>query len=696
MTSGTFLIRKNLLVKAKQIKYADEFIPRNEQTAEILNDQNDYLLIAKPGSGKTRFCIDMAKTMGLKMVIAVPLVVMTEQFSKKYGLKPLSRFTTDKELKGLIDEQIITSTYNSISRLIYAGLKAKSYILVIDEYHNLIASYDFRDDTLIRLYNLKHRFKKTVSLTGTPEGCVLTGKQKIIRFKGPSTKPSLTINIIHSKNRNLENLISHVLLNCTHGKTVIYIENKDDLKLIREKLLASSYKERQVAIIDSDRKLERDYRHISKHGIFRRGVRIVLTTSVFAEGVDIENSEIKHFYCFYCSNLIRIRQFISRFRRANPIIYDFVPANKRNQLIFDLESQIRLDLRHYKIDLNNFQYYLTRIKQSQISLKDTSHPKNINNQLKSNIFYFDDLEHKYVLNELKVRSDRLFEFHNLLFGDSILRKEYYEEFENCQVEISYYSANGISLTTERETLIAKKKSSREKLLALYEEYPSEVVDAFKYKVLNKPLDENQIDNSGEFYKENIEEFRSHNKLLLQTISELTELSIHPLLISKLIHLDNRKLNYFKRCFINRIFTRAKEELVSLNEKKFSKQYVKAINWIISLVEREKFFPDELFKEYKQLPENKYSQQISQEQMVKSIGEVLDLERRSVRINKNVVKYRLIKGFLTEEQILSKIRNSFSNSFSKEDVQLLKDAVNYKIIAWSVPNVEEEYADDMDF
>ena len=319
-TKTTLSIFENLKVDSEVIGY-DEYISDSNEIDSILTNDSSYTVISQTGSGKTKSFIDSAKNLGQKIIFTVPTIPLAEQLSKDHGYPKIIGETITSDIRRYFQykkNNIIFSTYDSLTKIFENdNFKAEDWSIIIDEAHDLVQAQSFRNRPLTKMIALSPAFRKFIKLTGTPEGTLVEDGSKLIRFKPNTPSPKNKVNIMKYNKRGLEKLTKHLLDNYYGGIVAVYIDNGKSLEAIEEALKASGrFSANEISFLTSDRKNEDDYITIIDESKLKPGTKVLLTTQVIAEGVNIYDLDVRSLYTLDNRNLIAVRQMVKRFRKS--------------------------------------------------------------------------------------------------------------------------------------------------------------------------------------------------------------------------------------------------------------------------------------------------------------------------------------------------------------------------------------------
>lgn len=275
--------------------------------------------------------------MKTKLILLVPYTINIRQFSFKNKIAKIDGDVDSQQTKSIMEtHNIVVCVYESLPKVInsLAPNELKNWIVVIDEVHNFVCQADFRKDSLRIIKNYLCLFRKYILITGTPEGIVselMRYDENLINIKFTPRNVKLVseqLKIIRYVGNGLATLMHHVITNPVNGKTIIFIESKHDLLAIFYFLIDCNIKPEDILFLNADEKHTDKFELLVKEEKIEENIKYILTTSVIADGGNIQNKDIDAFYSLNCIDLIKLRQFHSRIRESCKNIYDFIPGEK--------------------------------------------------------------------------------------------------------------------------------------------------------------------------------------------------------------------------------------------------------------------------------------------------------------------------------------------------------------------------------
>lgn len=452
-----------------------------EKMLELLNSEQNYNIIAPMSSGKTKAVIKAALKTKNKNVLLCPLQVnVLEHLNKDVnyyyyvGRKPENiRKKVDimNSNKSVLDARMIISVYDSSKQIFeVSGFNPKEYNLIIDESHNLVSQYGFRRDVIRGIIEEKEKFRKVIYLTGTPEGTTYFNGYSNIVFKRRSGNSRIELNIIDSKDGYQNLIIEYIKTNKINKnrKMIVLIENKDDIKTLAESIrTVIGNRDFKVATLDSESKSSDEFIHLYTNQKIHDDVACLITTSVISDGLNIQNDNIDTVFIARCGELLKIRQFLARFRKGV----------KNCFLVFNSKQTSNVDFPDYeKIFVRviaGLEEYKSKLA-GPINFNVSNGINDINDANYSSTTYYVKNNQTYLSKEA-VAWGYLTHFERKVNGDIKSVKEYYDKVAGYKTAIMRYKTfcdkylngkipepDGIKLTLD---IIIEKKIDDIKIMA---------------------------------------------------------------------------------------------------------------------------------------------------------------------------------------------------------------------------------------
>lgn len=373
-----------------------------EDLKNIYSDLSyNNIIIAPLGTKKTLNTIAALKELKHKFIYLVPTNPLMIQVSDNQDFKLPKIYgdtNCDEIIQGLDKNPGIITSFTGFEKINNCLNNKWDYVLVFDEIHTLVWHSNFRDIIRKVARNIWD-YKKIIGLTGTPFGSITECESyKFYRFEFKHRPPQkFNYQIIPHKLPDKERKIKFIdyILHYTkdvRGKVIIFYNNKEELGNIRTALIKyNNKKENEIIILQSDKENGNNRNEKKFPSRFDKDIKIILTTSIIASGVNLLDKDYDSILIFDISNFFEVFQLIGRPRENKTIInvLDFVPGLNNSEIInySDLLSdRIRLfkDTEYVFNNLNAIGY------QDEI-YKNYSNQKIIDNQInKISILYWDN------------------------------------------------------------------------------------------------------------------------------------------------------------------------------------------------------------------------------------------------------------------------------------------------------------------
>lgn len=582
-------IKRILSVEGRHILY-EKYLGENEEEIEkIILDENNYNLIARTGAGKNYAVIKAVKKLSLKVIFLSPYESTVNQIAAKYEVPGIAGEIPLNDVRDILNRsRIVVSTYDSFSKIrkCLSDLELSYYTLIIDEYHNFVTQVSFRSRAIIEVEKNKFLSRKIITMTGTPEGILSNNFRNIIYE--PRKKPRLYngYEIVKYDDKLVEELlVSHIMKCGVRGKVVVFRNNIDSLRVMKSILLKKGFGENEISILSSMDKEENNFTEITENEKISSETKIILTTSVISDGVNILNEDIESVYLVDIFDLIQLRQFIARFRHGAGTVYDFVRVKTKSE---DKNGgPINNPIKEEGCEENNSTflnwpefneqlfYLMEYLKGASTKLEeylkkfDARKDKITVNLLESlfkdvfyenQFFYLDTFTDSIKINEAKVRLKCLQEIYKIAQWDLCRRKEYLESFGiNVDIKITdYYEFADPS--DARGNISTENNNAFLKTCELLEIHPKEVVTAY-FLFIKRRLGDDEERKYGSLLLNDdnyIKTFFTENRWALKmkssikTIERFLKLRYYKLpsdLIFELLGLPTRTFNRFVNRFL---------------------------------------------------------------------------------------------------------------------------------------------------
>jgi len=306
--------------------------------------KTDRLAIEAPtGSGKTTFFANLA-TKGSRVIVAAPTIAIARQQAAKYrnaGL--MAGATNNKSLEKALAADLVFCTYDQLPKF---ERYARGRTLVIDEAHNLVNHFGdvkrnnlFRAEVLRELLRLAPHFDKTVFLSGTMPPLLVEGLQADLLQIRRQHSNKVEVTALEADKGSLAGLAAVLLAElqrADYGRQQVHFalfNNTEELETIRAALVeAGTLAADQIEVIT------RTHYNAGENRVFDSlmrtektpaEVRLVLSSCLIAEGVNIQNTNIGKVFTVGRICPDQFRQYVARFRQVERLeVTAILPAEK--------------------------------------------------------------------------------------------------------------------------------------------------------------------------------------------------------------------------------------------------------------------------------------------------------------------------------------------------------------------------------
>lgn len=270
---------------------------------EIVTSEQRILVDSPTGSGKTTAFLDAFKALESRTqhfyIFAMPTIALTLQNAHRHNITAIKGQTRDlfkviyKDVKN--GGRAFISTYDMVPVLIdflrTIENRNITFSLVVDEIHKFVMDYDtnYRHEAIGKLYEISQKAKTFVGLSGTIDDIYKEEFDKVVRIdNGQAASPCIDFAVYtYEKRKNALPELAQLIETWTaHRRLLIYIQSKKKIDQLRQTLRRKGIK---VRTINANSKSNRTYKQLIEHETIDDDVQVILTTSVIADGVNIQN-----------------------------------------------------------------------------------------------------------------------------------------------------------------------------------------------------------------------------------------------------------------------------------------------------------------------------------------------------------------------------------------------------------------------
>lgn len=375
---GSMINFESMKVAGEEIVYSEEKLTSNpDSTAykkmeEILADDLSYNIVAPLGSGKTFGVIKICTEKKLPFILIVPYRAVSDQLLQDCNGKEIS-LSSNRILfnESKIDEVAKNNyilTYEGFLKILDFQTEFKDHILIIDEFHNFCTQLNFRGHTLYRIIENIHIYKKILKISGTPEGIFLPDENNII-FQPLNNGTSAKIKLIESYNFTNDSIIDYISASIdTNKKAVLLVNNSKRATRIKDILfqkLKTKINKKNITLITKEKKGGIEYNNIITENEISANTKILITTILLADGVNILNDNIGCVITLNITNMLQLRQFSRRFRIFKGEIISIIEKTGQRTSIDVLARELApiTEIKDYYPHLNNNIQFTEQLKE---------------------------------------------------------------------------------------------------------------------------------------------------------------------------------------------------------------------------------------------------------------------------------------------------------------------------------------------
>lgn len=445
------------------ISYSKKYILKDNQKLtsymnvliDELSQNNRLNIIANTGTGKTTAIVNIYKNSDRMCLFLVPYIANAKQNEENFNCPAVYGEILSKKkhpkrfIKTLLRQhKVVFATYDTIKHF-DKGFNYQDVDLVIDEYHNLIAQYDFRKEILQMIVAKQNYFEKIITLTGTPYNLFNKSSKfhkdddrqflyglndfRTIYFEKENIDKQLNVYLGEMKK---EEAIAYTLKDLTNKslnkKHIIFLNNKSDLMFMKQQLINTTfYTEDEIAILtssheniydtnnryitfDINKSIQLDgetYQSLVERNYIPDNVKILLTTQVISDGVNILNENIDNVYILNNRNITTTEQFLARFRNGfNNLHIYFEPTgvdpNSNDTEFFEkISKQLAkaAKMKNLTLDEDNKSDYLNLL--------------NVINNVDNTLIY-DEVNEIYIPNNIRIQYIKMENFNRKLYSSA--------------------------------------------------------------------------------------------------------------------------------------------------------------------------------------------------------------------------------------------------------------------------------------
>jgi hypothetical protein len=371
----------------KEIIKVKQYVP-TEIAKEILCRNQRILVDSSTGSGKTTSFLNAFKELESDRkhfyIFATPTIALTLQNAGKHNIMSIKGQTKNlfPKIFGYVKSgrRAFISTYDMAPFLIEILRSIEKHItftLVVDEMHKFITDYDlsYRYEAIKNLYEVSKKATSFIGLSGTIDDIYKNEFERVITIDNNNPQSpcqEVAVYTYEKKANAMVELVQLIEVWTKKRKLLIYIQSKRKIEQLKKILRRKGI---TVRTINANSKSNTTYKQLIEGETIDPNVQVLLTTSVIADGVNIQNDMEWEVIavCNEFSNLFNyssIKQISNRLR--NPYrrfsIYMQQPKNTDQQL-FKLENAYNFRLgiaERITKEINEHPYFDPRLFRTSI------------------------------------------------------------------------------------------------------------------------------------------------------------------------------------------------------------------------------------------------------------------------------------------------------------------------------------------
>lgn len=311
-------------------QYVSEAIPDILQFADT---HTKIIVRADTGSGKTYAVLNEIRQHRpqARILICAPLTMIVDQQEKAHPDKAVYLTGSSEDAK-FCDAQtapIIFATYEQAAKYLWHDF---DYI-IIDEVHELITANAYKHDVITELTQF-FNVSKVIGLTATPLQIFKEiGFSLVNVYRKDQEATPVEVRICNRSAYDIA--LRHI--EKVKSKTIIRLNDIEVLKAIKQYFIASAakYKDDEVVILYSTKDIKHgdEFQYLANEERFADGVKLVLTTAIIDEGVNIRQAGFTDAVFIETSYTPRpeaVKQFFARFRNEDPTRKNYLYLPKKN------------------------------------------------------------------------------------------------------------------------------------------------------------------------------------------------------------------------------------------------------------------------------------------------------------------------------------------------------------------------------
>ena len=333
-------------------------------------------------------------------VVVVPTNLKLEIDHKEFDVQIINK--QNKIVLNNLDkisttERVVATNYSNLSKVIQeCETNQIRFNIIFDEAHNLyehckqnfkLPNYEFIDDALVTSKYLK----KVVYMSATFERAYVPHDYHIIEFKKVNDL-KVDVEVALYDKSYLKLLIEKLLLRINDGISIVFYNDKKELKTLKESLyqklknIGVAIEKEDIIIISRDTKKSKEYERIinckSDEESFAKNVKVVLCTSIIEDAISL-----------YTNRPNQYIQILKDESRINTSVTKQFVGRIRNNTKATLFLFMSFDKKRFSKNYDQFRYSQTHdAKEIELFMQNrfSSNLHDIERQYKSSLTYCDN------------------------------------------------------------------------------------------------------------------------------------------------------------------------------------------------------------------------------------------------------------------------------------------------------------------
>ena len=425
-------------------------------------------------------------------------------------------------------------------------------------------------------------------------------------------------------------------------------------------------------MVTANSKEEEQYQSIILRSKLKPGTKILLTTQVIAEGVNINDLDVRSIYTLNSRNTNAVRQMEARFRETDKdalTIYEFLSSDSEDKKMIDFQYSLQNEIETAEILLNRAKEYAERHNLKFDPNKPRFYGGMFKHTIDGNFYYYDKRIEDYVINKYKIAAEIHNNIQYTLSSNFKLRAEYYQVFEGWDVTIEELEEGFINLKDIKDQIKARDKHRLETAINLLEKFPKETISAYCQFCDKKFFIENVYHLSDIMLNTDMKEFYTGNKRILDSSKgksairsyvKFYKIKLPHKMIIQIIDLkkevQNELLAKIVSIFSINVVTTTPQVLAYDKNDGISIKRAAITKWILNnILPLKEFNPQDLIESYNKMLVSVGCISETQNKMTANIKEILNIKRDKRKIKGETINFYLVEGLHTPLSILEQAK-----------------------------------------